>query len=96
MYSRVALALYFLVHRLPSLTQTGAVANEEVGLPLRIFGRGNLCHPYLSLSYIDTLSQPCVRGYIIGNVLLLLTRGGCSKSSNVCVMIFVVVVSPGH
>ena len=68
MYSRIALTLYFLVQRLPSLTQTGAVANEEVGLPLRIFGRGNLCHPYLSLSYIDTLSQPCVRGYIIGNV----------------------------
>ena len=45
---------------------TGSVANEEVGLPLRIFGRGNLCHPYLSLSYIDALSQPCVRGYIIG------------------------------
>ena len=45
---------------------SGSVANEEVGLPLRIFGRGNLCHPYLSLSYIDALSQPCVRGYIIG------------------------------
>ena len=45
---------------------TGSVANEEVGLPLRIFGRGNLCHPYLSLSYIDALSQPCVRGYMIG------------------------------
>jgi len=54
------------LQRLPSLTQTGSVANEEVGLPLRIFGRGNLCHPYLSLSYIDALSQPCVRGYIIG------------------------------
>ena len=45
---------------------SGSVANEEVGLPLRIFGRGNLCHPYLSLSYIDALSQPCVRGYMIG------------------------------
>ena len=54
------------VQRLPSLTQTGSVDNLEVGLPLRLFGRGNLCHPYLSLSYIDTLSQPCVRGYIIG------------------------------
>jgi len=52
--------------RLPSLTQTGTVSNLEVGLPLRVFGRGNLCHPYLSLSFIDTLSQACVRGYLIG------------------------------
>ena len=52
--------------RLPSLTQTASISNLEVGLPLRVFGRGNLCHPYLSLSYIDTLSQACVRGYIIG------------------------------
>ena len=59
------------VSRLPSLTQTGNITNEEVGLPLRVFGRGNLCHPYLSLSFIDTLSQPCVRGYMIGATNML-------------------------
>ena len=32
---------------------------------------GNLCHPYLSLSFIDTLSQPCVRGYMIGATNML-------------------------
>ena len=59
------------VSRLPSLTHTGNITNEEVGLPLRVFGRGNLCHPYLSLSFIDTLSQPCVRGYMIGATNML-------------------------
>ena len=28
------------VSRLPSLTHTGNITNEEVGLPLRVFGRG--------------------------------------------------------
>ena len=59
------------LQRLPSLSHTGNITNEEVGLPLRVFGRGNLCHPYLSLSYIDTLSQPCVRGYMIGATNML-------------------------
>ena len=59
------------ISRLPSLTHTGNITNEEVGLPLRLFGRGNLCHPYLSLSYIDTLGQPCVRGYVIGATNML-------------------------
>lgn len=59
-----------LQKRSPSLDKSFSVANSisdtEVGLPLKVFGRGNLCHPYLSLSYLDTLSQPCIRGYIIG------------------------------
>ena len=64
------------IPRLPSLSHTGNITNEEVGLPLRVFGRGNLCHPYLSLSYIDTLSQPCVRGYMIGELYESFVRKG--------------------
>jgi len=43
-----------------------SVDAESVGLPLQIFTGGNLCHPYLSLSYLDTLSQPSITGYLIG------------------------------
>jgi hypothetical protein len=33
--------------------------------------QGYVCHPYLSLSYLDLLSEPNIRGYIVGatNVL---------------------------
>jgi hypothetical protein len=43
-----------------------SVMVDAVGLPLQIFTGGNLCHPYLSLSYLDSLFQPSIRGYIIG------------------------------
>ncbi|XP_046639783.1 late secretory pathway protein AVL9 homolog isoform X2 [Daphnia pulicaria] len=45
--------------------------NEDCGLPLQLFGNGYVCHPYLSLSYLDLLSEPNIRGYIVGatNVL---------------------------
>ena len=66
--------------RLPSLSLTGVVTNEEVGLPLKVFGRGNLCLPYLSLSYIDTLSQPCIKGYMIGATnILFKQKSGMSE-----------------
>ena len=69
-----------LNQRAPSLTLTGAVTNEEVGLPLKVFGRGNLCLPYLSLSYIDTLSQPCIKGYMIGATnILFKQKSGMSE-----------------
>ena len=50
---------------------------EEYGLPLKIFTGGNLCQPYVSLSYLDTLTQPSVHGYMIGatNDLFLHRKG---------------------
>ena len=50
---------------------------EEFGLPLKIFTGGNLCHPYVSLTYLDTLTQPSVHGYTIGatNDLFLHRKG---------------------
>lgn len=60
-----------------SLSSICSISNQDLGLPLAVFGAGNLCHPYLSLSYIDMLVQPSVRGYIIGatNVLFKQKKG---------------------
>lgn len=48
-----------------------AIKPEEWMAPLKIFHEGNLCLPYLSLPYMDLLTDPSVKGYIIGasNVL---------------------------
>ncbi len=61
----------------PSFSAAAALTTSELGLPLRVFTGGNLCHPYLSLSYLDALAQPCVRGYVIGatNVLFKQKKG---------------------
>ncbi|KAH8327449.1 hypothetical protein KR059_001773 [Drosophila kikkawai] len=44
---------------------------DEYRAPVSIFASGNLCLPYLSLPYMDLLSDPMVLSYIIGtsNVL---------------------------
>lgn len=39
---------------------------DECGLPLRIFTRGSFCLPYLSISYLDLLSDTRVRSFVIG------------------------------
>lgn len=51
-----------------AIAQTNA---DECGLPLEIFKHGYLCFPYLSLPYMDLLSDSNVRGYVVGatNVL---------------------------
>uniref|UniRef100_A0A1Q3FWU8 UDENN domain-containing protein n=1 Tax=Culex tarsalis TaxID=7177 RepID=A0A1Q3FWU8_CULTA len=48
-----------------------AIKPEEWAAPIRIFHEGNLCLPYISLPYMDLLTDPSVKGYIIGasNVL---------------------------
>lgn len=44
---------------------------NKCGLPLHIFEEGMLCHPYLSLPFLDLLKDPSVRGFLAGatNVL---------------------------
>lgn len=64
----------------PAFRNAPLVANlplRNLGLPLRIFTGGYLCQPYVSLSYLDTLTQPSVRGYVIGatNALFLQKSG---------------------
>lgn len=39
--------------------------------PIPIFTNGTLCLPYLSLSYLDLLSDPSVNGFIIGTSNIL-------------------------
>lgn len=48
-----------------------AIKPSEWAAPIRIFHEGNLCLPYISLPYMDLLTDPSVKGYIIGasNVL---------------------------
>lgn len=39
---------------------------EDCGLPLQIFTRGSFCLPYLSISYLDLLSDARVKSFVIG------------------------------
>jgi len=51
---------------LPSFSKVSNLTLSELGLPLRVYTAGNLCHPYLSLPYLDILTQPSIHGYVIG------------------------------
>lgn len=39
---------------------------EDCGLPLQIFTRGSFCLPYLSITYLDLLSDTRVKSFVIG------------------------------
>ncbi|VVC99295.1 unnamed protein product [Leptidea sinapis] len=68
-------------HQSPSLARdmsvdglynlTGQIDHTECGFPLPLFEDGNLCLPYLSLQYLDLLSDSAVKGFVVGasNVL---------------------------
>lgn len=53
------------------LMALAAINPDEYRAPLSIFASGNLCLPYLSLPYMDLLTDPSVLSYVIGtsNVL---------------------------
>ncbi|KAG6442660.1 hypothetical protein O3G_MSEX002487 [Manduca sexta] len=50
---------------------TSQVDQAECGFPLPLFEEGYLCLPYLSLQYLDLLSDSAVQGFVVGasNVL---------------------------
>ncbi|XP_072943735.1 late secretory pathway protein AVL9 homolog [Epargyreus clarus] len=50
---------------------TGQIDQTECGFPLPLFEDGYLCLPYLSLQYMDLLSDSAVQGFLVGasNVL---------------------------
>lgn len=50
---------------------TGQIDQTECGFPLPLFEDGYICLPYLSLQYLDLLSDPAVQGFVVGasNVL---------------------------
>ncbi|XP_023309531.2 late secretory pathway protein AVL9 homolog [Lucilia cuprina] len=54
-----------------TLTALTMVNPDEYRAPISIFASGNLCLPYLSLPYMDLLTDPSVLSYVIGtsNVL---------------------------
>ncbi|RXG57557.1 Late secretory pathway protein AVL9-like protein [Armadillidium vulgare] len=39
---------------------------SDTGLPLQIYTKGNLLHPYLSLQYLEVLTSPSTRAFIVG------------------------------
>lgn len=39
---------------------------QDIGFPLQIFSRGSFCLPYLSITYLDLLSDPRVNSFVIG------------------------------
>lgn len=49
----------------------GQIDHAECGFPLHLFQDGYLCLPYLSLQYLDLLSDSAVQGFVVGasNVL---------------------------
>ncbi|OWR45205.1 late secretory pathway protein AVL9 homolog isoform X2 [Danaus plexippus] len=50
---------------------TGQLDQTECGFPLSLFEDGYICLPYLSLQYLDLLSDTSVKGFVVGasNVL---------------------------
>ena len=64
---------YFLLYSpaIATLTALTMVNPDEYRAPISIFASGNLCLPYLSLPYMDLLTDPSVLSYVIGtsNVL---------------------------
>ncbi|KAL7286130.1 hypothetical protein TKK_0019573 [Trichogramma kaykai] len=54
-----------------NITQIANIDPDLCGMPLRVFNKGYLCLPYLSLPYLDLLGDVNVRGYVVGatNVL---------------------------
>ncbi|CAH1987298.1 unnamed protein product [Acanthoscelides obtectus] len=47
------------------------LSTESCGFPLSIYTKGSLCLPYLSLPYMDLLSDVNVRSYIVGTTNFL-------------------------
>ncbi|XP_055934562.1 late secretory pathway protein AVL9 homolog isoform X2 [Argiope bruennichi] len=47
------------------------IESDECGLPLCIFTKGMLCHPYLSLPFLDVLNDLSVRGFLVGATNIL-------------------------
>lgn len=47
------------------------IETDNCGFPLSIFTKGSLCHPYLSLPFLDLLSDVNTRSFVVGatNVL---------------------------
>lgn len=58
------------------LDEEPKMKKDNYGFPLSIFTKGNLFHPYLSISYLDMIRSKSVRGFAIGatNALFVTKR----------------------
>lgn len=54
-----------------SMNLLAQINMESCGVPLPLFTNGYLCLPYLSLPYLDLLSDVNVRGYVVGATNIL-------------------------
>ncbi|KAJ6637557.1 Late secretory pathway protein AVL9 like [Pseudolycoriella hygida] len=54
-----------------NLKSLSSVKTDLWNAPIPIFSNGNLCLPYLSLPYMDLLSDPSINSYIIGTSNIL-------------------------
>nr|XP_023015382.1 late secretory pathway protein AVL9 homolog isoform X1 [Leptinotarsa decemlineata] len=54
-----------------NMTYLTQLSTETCGFPLAIFTQGSLCLPYLSLPYLDLLSDVNVRSYVVGATNIL-------------------------
>lgn len=54
-----------------NMTYLAHLSTQTCGFPLAIFTKGSLCLPYLSLPYLDLLSDINVRSYVIGATNIL-------------------------
>ncbi|ODM92820.1 Late secretory pathway protein AVL9 [Orchesella cincta] len=56
---------------IPDFITAVQMTPSDAGLPLQLFTKGYLCHPYLSLHYMDLLSDSRVRGFVVGATNIL-------------------------
>ncbi|KAJ8984789.1 hypothetical protein NQ317_003703 [Molorchus minor] len=54
-----------------NMTYLAHINTKTCGFPLAIFTKGSLCLPYLSLPYLDLLSDVNVRSYVVGATNIL-------------------------
>lgn len=62
---------YFILHIIGTLLPLCSFSPQTWNAPFPIFTQGNLCLPYLSLPYMDLLSDASVHGYTIGTSNIL-------------------------
>ncbi|VDP25873.1 unnamed protein product [Heligmosomoides polygyrus] len=68
------------------LDEEPKMKKDNYGFPLSIFTKGNLFHPYLSISYLDMIRSKSVRGFAIGatNALFVTKRDLLDAIVTVC------------
>ncbi|XP_048755693.2 late secretory pathway protein AVL9 homolog isoform X2 [Ostrea edulis] len=56
---------------MPADLRSSKFVQDDCGFPLAVFTKGCVCHPYLSLQYLDLMSDVNVRSFVIGATNML-------------------------